>query len=411
MKHAVLLNTLLSAGLILLSVSVSAQSRVTVDLNSTRPKYQLHFTDASKIINTKKDVSSISYSGGWFFVAYKSDYDYSGASTTIDIYDAEGTLYFSDQDPGYWSPVMSRQRFFVNNDLIMVSGGQICNIREKRIVGRVEDYNALSHIVDGVGMVRREAEQDGVTYQLYDFFTETGKSLSDMILFYSRYTYDLKDPSPLKDGRRATYIQEIEKWGYLDEKGALAIPFDYDGAHDFSEGLAAVQKEVDGEYKWGFINPQGEEVIPFKFTKEPDDFHDGFAIVRKLNGKRTFVKKDGSTVNMEEDELFPRWNDHVIMCELNPTFTYFMTPTKDIIFKDLNSTRWGYDTDCPIPFITGDWGTPVISYEGELLYRRQPGMYLEDGFWWDNKYTGYSAVLFNTEGEVLLAFKTVKEEF
>lgn len=404
------LTTLLSAGLLLFSGSVCAQNRVTVDLNSAKSKFQLHFTDASKVINTKKDVSSVSYSGGWFFVIYKSSYDYSGAPTTMDVYDSEGTLIYTNQDPDFWSPI-GRQVFHVNHDCSIVGKGAIIDVRNNKLLGQLTNYEAHSHIVDGVVLVRRDTLHEGTHYKIYDFLKETGEPLRENPLYLSHYSYDLKDPSPLIDGRRAFYIDETKEWVYLDEQGNMAFNARFTAAHDFSEGLAAVQIEVDGEFKWGFINPHGEEVIPFKFTKEPGDFHDGFAIVTKLNGKKTFVRKDASTVNMEEDELFPRWNGHVVMCELNPTFTYFMTPTKDIIFQNLNSTRWGYETDCPIPFITGGWGSPVISYEGELLYRRQPGMYMSDGFWWDNKTSGYSAVVFNTEGEVLLAFKTVQDEF
>lgn len=399
------LSTLLTAGLLLFSGLVFAQTRVTVDLNRATPKYQLHFTQSSKVIETKKDVSSISYSGGWFFVIYKSNYDYSGAPTTADVYSADGTVKYTNQDRDFW------HGFYVDHDRSIVDDGLIVNVRKNELLGQLTNYEEHSHIVDGVVLVRRDTLYENSHCKVYDFLTETGQPLRQAPLYISYYSHDLKDPSPLIDGRRAFYINDTREWVYLDGDGNMAFNARFTGAHDFSEGLAAVQKEVDGEYKWGFINTEGEEVIPFRFSKEPGDFHDGYAVVTKLNRKMTFVMKNGSTVDMEEDELFPRWNDHVVMCDLNPTFTYFMTPTKVVVYPDLNSTRWDYDTVCPIPFITGGYGSPVISYDGELLYKRKPGMYMADGFWWDNHTSGYSAVVFNTQGEVLLAFKTVQDEF
>ena len=54
------------------------------------------------------------------------------------------------------------------------------------------------------------------------------------------------------------------KYGYLDENGAVVIPFIYDGAKTFSGLMAAVKK---GD-KWGFINRDfinrdAEEELPF----------------------------------------------------------------------------------------------------------------------------------------------------
>jgi hypothetical protein len=69
------------------------------------------------------------------------------------------------------------------------------------------------------------------------------------------------------------------KYGYIDEIGREIIPFKYDNAKDFSDGLAPVQ--LNG--KWGYINRTAETIIQYKF----DDVHyffKGLAPV-KLNGK------------------------------------------------------------------------------------------------------------------------------
>ena len=51
------------------------------------------------------------------------------------------------------------------------------------------------------------------------------------------------------------------KFGYIDENGKIIIPFEYDDAHIFINGLACVKKEN----KWGAIDKKGKTIIPFKY--------------------------------------------------------------------------------------------------------------------------------------------------
>ncbi len=64
------------------------------------------------------------------------------------------------------------------------------------------------------------------------------------------------------------------KWGFMDEKGKVVIEPQYDGAGDFSEGLAWVGKGL----LRGYIDKAGEMVIQPKFGWAAD-FHSGMAAV------------------------------------------------------------------------------------------------------------------------------------
>ena len=73
-----------------------------------------------------------------------------------------------------------------------------------------------------------------------------------------------------------------KKWGYVSPDSAKYIPFDFDGASYFSEGLAPVVKNG----KVAFIDESGSVVIPFEYgvdemTELPGSFSDGLAVVRK----------------------------------------------------------------------------------------------------------------------------------
>ena len=100
-----------------------------------------------------------------------------------------------------------------------------------------------------------------------------------------------------------------EKWGYVNEKGKEKIPFKYDFAKDFSEGLAKVGIVVEARIgrdticKYGYVNKKGKEVIPLKYCAI-GDFSEGLAKVvietkgqwNELIYKRGYIDKTGKEV-------------------------------------------------------------------------------------------------------------------
>lgn len=82
------------------------------------------------------------------------------------------------------------------------------------------------------------------------------------------------------------------KCGYINTKGELVIPFNYDyGSYSFSDGLAAVSQNG----KYGFIDTTGQQVIPFEYD-EAGSFSNGIAFVNK-NGKIGAINKNGIAVS------------------------------------------------------------------------------------------------------------------
>lgn len=77
------------------------------------------------------------------------------------------------------------------------------------------------------------------------------------------------------------------KWGYADSTGNKVIPYIYEEAGDFLDGLSRVK--LDGKY--GFINHAGEEAISCIY-EEAEHFGDRLSKVR-LNGKYGFIDTAG----------------------------------------------------------------------------------------------------------------------
>lgn len=80
------------------------------------------------------------------------------------------------------------------------------------------------------------------------------------------------------------------KFGYINQRGEVLIPFMYDIANIFREGIACV--ELNGKY--GFINMNNETVIPFEYDYA-GKVSNGMARVQK-NGMWGFINISTKTV-------------------------------------------------------------------------------------------------------------------
>lgn len=109
-------------------------------------------------------------------------------------------------------------------------------------------------------------------------------------------------------GKYRFLIKEDGVYGYIDEKGNRLLEPIYKYAHNFKEGLALVS--IDGN-KFGFINEKFELVIPYEYDlfhslESPisdksllGDFSNGIAVVY-VNGYYRYIDKDNKFINDEE---------------------------------------------------------------------------------------------------------------
>jgi WG containing repeat len=159
---------------------------------------------------------------------------------------------------------------------------------------------------------------DDKTYGLIGF---DGKELTQPL-----YTIGLFNPTCNCAG-----VSDGKKIGYMDSKGKIIVPIEYDGninfttgegllivaqtkadytyekfffdksgkrigdkkydeIGNFSEGLAAVRKDD----LWGFIDKTGKEVVPLKYSNVLD-FSEGLAAV-ELNKKTGFIDAQGKEI-------------------------------------------------------------------------------------------------------------------
>jgi WG containing repeat len=84
------------------------------------------------------------------------------------------------------------------------------------------------------------------------------------------------------------------KWGFIDTLGRTVIPTKYSSVYFFKDGCTAVQKKVNGKLRYGLINRKDEIVIPFEYHLATP-FIDGLALVG-INNKYGYINKQNQPV-------------------------------------------------------------------------------------------------------------------
>ncbi|MEQ8360546.1 MAG: WG repeat-containing protein [Cytophagales bacterium] len=84
------------------------------------------------------------------------------------------------------------------------------------------------------------------------------------------------------------YLFSNNKWGFVDKNFKTVVKGEYEYAHPFIEGLAAVQKNE----LWGFINKQGKPITKFIFY-DLYETSEGLIPVCNLNGKWGYLNTRG----------------------------------------------------------------------------------------------------------------------
>lgn len=93
----------------------------------------------------------------------------------------------------------------------------------------------------------------------------------------------------------AAVMGQNRMWGYIDATGKEVIPCQYNGAWEFSDGLARIDAGKSANHQYGFIDTAGREVIsPGKYDYAYD-FHEGLAAV-ELDGKYGFIDTTGQEI-------------------------------------------------------------------------------------------------------------------
>jgi len=186
------------------------------------------------------------------------------------------------------------------NDLFPIRQGTFwgyCNLKGEVVIP-AKYYNAYPF--EG-GLAFVELAQDiAPDYNKNRAFIDyTGKQITK----HDEYDHNSFKPI-VKENLIAIKDFKTDKWGYLNTQGNIAIPFVYEYAAPFSEGLAAVIKND----KYGYIDKTGKEVIKTQYFIG-SSFNEGIAVVMKSSDTTTFlfIDKTGKQTGSTKKNLTGFW--------------------------------------------------------------------------------------------------------
>ena len=163
-------------------------------------------------------------------------------------------------------------------------------------------FRGAKNFHEGRAAVRRGSDE-------WTFIDKTGEEITKQ-----HFKADLKNSlvvtTDFSEGLAGVKVEN--KWGFIDTKGKMVIPPQFDEAGKFSEGLAAVFSEC----RWGYIDKTGAFVIKpqFKFASEfseglaavdPQPSKEGPCPLGKSHDKLAYINRAGELViNAQFDLAF-----------------------------------------------------------------------------------------------------------
>lgn len=169
-----------------------------------------------------------------------------------------------------------------------------------------------------------DGEYSLFSLEVRDFITTYDKkydlscgSLLNLLTFPAKPVYDVNDTENLRLLGQEPYMLPAKdtttgKYGFINwHSGEVEIPFIYDGAKDFYEGVAAVKK---GDY-WGYIDSDNNMVLDFKYN-QAEGFNNGIAQA----GKSLIDKKGNVLVTAQHSTLKMLGSDYYM------SYAFYLNP-------------------------------------------------------------------------------------
>lgn len=214
---------------------------------------------------------------------------------------------------------------------------------------------------------------------------------------------------PLVEGKRFYCSYPDRLFGVIDESGKVIVKPAFDAAFNYSEGLAAVGVLSGMQMTWGFIDSSGGYVIEPIFNSRPGDFHSGYSVVRKKDGKYVYINTKGEVCSDEYWYAYRFVDGKAIVSKDSRKFQVVDTSFQVIKeFEGPFEARYYSDDDS---LILDSSNHRMYSPDGTLMYCNT-GMFCDGLAWYNtynaNKRTGEKGYI-NRQGEIVLRF--VESEF
>lgn len=150
-----------------------------------------------------------------------------------------------------------------------------------------------------------------------------------------------------------------DKYIFLDINGNQAIKTVFKSAENFHEGLATVG---NSDYKYGMINKKGELVVPYKYNYITD-MEEGFAKV-ELGNKNGFIDKTGREIVPVIYDDATQFSDAVASVTKNGK-RGFVDASGKLIIPNIFDYDFGFHSGTALVSKAGKWG--LIDKKGKEI--------------------------------------------
>lgn len=212
------------------------------------------------------------------------------------------------------------------------------------------------------GMIRAYTEEDS-----YCFFNLDGK----MAIPHNALK-GYVDVSDFQDGR-ASVTNQKEQLGFIDKKGKLVIPCQYQCAdyeealndQGFHNGLCAVEKDD----KWGMIDINGKIVVPFIFSGFIDNSGDEIKALSynetKERDEFMVIDAKGETLRILPDEYYQLSDGMVIFADEVSGFSGYKNLEGKVVISPYFEYAFPFVKDVALVYLNGS--VSLINKEGKII--------------------------------------------
>jgi hypothetical protein len=173
-----------------------------------------------------------------------------------------------------------------------------------------------------------------------------GKSDASSVYIPGTFGYSFSQGlARIFDSRYSAYPPNKErefhgKFGYIDRAGRLVIPFLYDSAGDFSQGLAFVAVWKENSLKYGYVNLDGKMILPLSYD-DARSFSEAVAPV-KINDKWGYIDTNGKIVVEPRYFEASSFSDGLAYVQTKQREWGYIDRKGDVVIQVPNGLRWDF---------------------------------------------------------------------
>jgi len=265
---------------------------------SGRVRIEPQFQNAGRFSD---GLARVRYRNQWKYINADADFVIEGEFWNIEDFN-EGLA--AVRIDGLWGYIDKKGNFAVNPRFRAAYP-----FSNNRAFVRKIDYSRYLYITKNGDEIESVTIPDDMDFVEANAFNSDRALVNDNSLFgyidaNGNTIIELKYPEARPFSDKLAGVKISDKWGFINNSGAVSISPQFISVGDFGNGLAPARKSTN---QFGYINKEGELVIEEQFDDVRTFNEDRAAVF--IDNKWTFINKSGTQITSPKfDEVEPFYN-------------------------------------------------------------------------------------------------------